>query len=419
MNLPEKPDISNSGPDSAASQAQELVGQTVDQTGKYGVALGQGSGDIHIGDRIYQIDQETLRRIVKDELWSTEYRRDTQIIKTILREELRLMHKEYGTAVSLGLNALSDLLKEPEVHESVNNFRRDFQAARDRIHVISQLKELHDLLHNIEILCYLPITREAKGFPDNELAVDNLSLHHLKLQNHIERIRAVRQRSSQTVETFIWLTQLENAEETLDEAISTLDSHKLRQTISQLHRIIANQPTRINTQLNQAARVLRLSDLIESMAAIQRKLSDADVNSQKVKHFAGGIEALTDLENRLAVLVISHDYWQAMDMDLRLIETNLDYSQMELEVAWPDLKNRVKPWFDEHQDRWTTLFQRDSQNLDAAIAENNPAKIKKYFRLYRGRALERFYQVDVTLKRLCDELSKVGEHLATVLEALD
>ena len=52
---------------------------------------------------------------------------------------------------------------------------------------------------------------------------------------------------------------------------------------------------------------------------------------------------------------------------------------MELEVAWPDLKNRVKPWFDEHQDRWTTLFQRDSQNLDAAISDNNPAKVKKYF----------------------------------------
>lgn len=391
----------------------------VQQSGKYGVSLNSEQADIHIGDRIYQIDQETLRRIVKDELWSTEYRRDTQIIKTILREELRSMHKEYGTAVSLGLNALSDLLKEPEVHESVIAFRVDFQSARDRIHVISQLKELHDLLHNIEILCYRPISQEAQRFPDEDMAVDNLSLHHMELQNHIDTLQAVRQRSSQAVNSFTWLTQLENAEKTLDEAISTLDSHKLRQTISQLRRIIANQPSRINTQLNQAARVLRLSELIESMAAIQKRLSDADVNSQKVEHFAEGIAALRDLENRLAVLVISHDYWQAMDMDLRLIEINLDHSLMELEVAWPDLKNRVKPWFDEHQDRWTTLFQRDSQNLDAAIAENNPAKVKKYFRLYRGRALERFYQVDVTLKRLCDELSKVGEHLATVLEALD
>ncbi|MEM8810276.1 MAG: hypothetical protein AAGF01_30020, partial [Cyanobacteria bacterium P01_G01_bin.38] len=64
--------------------------------------------------------------------------------------------------------------------------------------------------------------------------------------------------------------------------------------------------------------------------------------TEKVQLFSGGITALTDLENRLAVLVISHDYWQAMDMDLRLVETHLAHSLMELEVAWPDLKSRVK-----------------------------------------------------------------------------
>ena len=163
---------------------------------------------------------------------------------------------------------------------------------------------------------------------------------------------------------------------------------------------------------------MQLSSLIESMIAIQQKLTNAALDTDKVQHFGTGITALTDLENRLAALVVSHDYWQAIDMDLRLIENTLDHHLMELEVAWPDLKARVKPWFDERQDTWTTLFQQDSQQLDAAMMANDPAKIRKYFRRYRGRALERFYQVDVTLKRLCDELSKVGEHLTGVLEAL-
>ena len=380
--------------------------------------LAKVKGDIHIGDRIYQIDPETLRRIIREELWSTEYSRDAEIVKTILREELRVFHKAYGTTVSLGLNALSDLLQDPAIRNAATTFRADFQAARERIGTIAKLKELHDLLHNIEILCYRPIVREAKQFPEDDMAVDNLAVHHMALQNYIVRIRAVCQRIDHSISTAPWPLDLDNAEKTLDEAIATLDSQKLRQAIYQLRRVIANQPSRINTQLNQAARVLQLSSLIESMIAIQQKLTNAALDTEKVQHFSTGITALTDLENRLAALVVSHDYWQAIDMDLRLIENTLDHHLMELEVAWPDLKVRVKPWFDERQDTWTTLFQQDSQQLDAAMMANDPAKIRKYFRRYRGRALERFYQVDVTLKRLCDELSKVGEQLTGVLEAL-
>ena len=44
MIVPEEPDFSNSEPNSVAFQPQELTDRAVKQTGKYGVALGQGSG---------------------------------------------------------------------------------------------------------------------------------------------------------------------------------------------------------------------------------------------------------------------------------------------------------------------------------------------------------------------------------------
>ena len=201
----------------------------VQQSGKYGINFGEGQGNIHIGDRIYQIDPETLRRIIREELWSTEYSRDAEIVKTILREELRVFHKAYGTTVSLGLNALSDLLQDPAIRNAVTTFRADFQAARERIGTIAKLKELHDLLHNIEILCYRPIVREAKQFPEDDMAVDNLAVHHMALQNHIVRIRAVCQQIDHSISTAQWPLDLDNAEKTLDEAIATLDSQKLRQ----------------------------------------------------------------------------------------------------------------------------------------------------------------------------------------------
>ncbi|MBF2046884.1 MAG: hypothetical protein IGS54_05860 [Elainella sp. C42_A2020_010] len=88
-------------------------------------------------------------------------------------------------------------------------------------------------------------------------------------------------------------------------------------------------------------------------------------------------------------------------------------------MSWPDLKERTEALFDPTADQWTLAFQQDSQNLDAALHAKNPAKIKRYFRMYRRRASERFYQVDVTLRRLCEELREVGEPLASVLRMIE
>ncbi|WP_017302004.1 hypothetical protein [Nodosilinea nodulosa] len=114
-----------------------------------------------------------------------------------------------------------------------------------------------------------------------------------------------------------------------------------------------------------------------------------------------------------------HDYWQEIDLELRRIESNLDQNLVELEMSWPDLKARSDRLFDAGADQWTLAFQQDSQNLDMALKAQNPIKIKRYFRLYRRRARERFYQVDVTLKRLCEELREVGEPLASVLRIIE
>ena len=424
-NSEDSPD--NSGqknPNSSTTSSQHnpaiasAIEQAVTQSGKYGVNLGEGQAPIHIGDRIYGLDAETLRRILKEELWSTEYRTDLDVIRTVLREELRLMKKEYGATVNLGLNALSELLQAPEVLRSVTVFQVNFKSARDRIAVISQLKALHDLLHTIEVNCYQLIVQEAEAFPDDNTATSNLSLHRVELQDLILTIQSVCQQDDFCISDVSWLSSLVDAEQLLGDAIATLDRSKMKKSIYQIRRVISRQPTRINTQINEAAKVLRLSELVESMAAIQKKLSTAEVNVQKLEAFGQGIAALADLDKRLAILVISHDYWQAMDMELRVVEGDLRHSLEALEAAWPDIKSRFKPLFDGQQDNWTRLFEKDSEDLDAALSENNPVKVRQCFRLYRRRAVSRFFKVDVTLKQLCGELSKVGEKLAVVLDVL-
>lgn len=417
-NAENRSDKSTGSRDSSTTPANHV---TAPQS-KYGVSFGEGQAPIHIGDhigdRVYEFDQEDFRRILKEELWSTEYRQDAEVMRTILREELRLPNKNYAATVNSGLNALSELLRDPAVFRSATAFRVDFESVCDRIATISQLKNLHDLLHTIEVGCYKLMSQDADAFPDNRVVAQDMAMHHIDFQTQLMRIQLVCDYSSTCLNDVIWVSSLRNAEQQLDEAVATLSGQKLKQALHQIYRVIANQPSRINTQLTSSARVLRLSELTKSLSSIKIQLSNSDVDAQKVEIFGQGITALVDLDNRLTSLVTIHDYWQLMDTELRAVEADLSQSFAFLETAWPDIQNRFKPVFEGAQDDWVVLFEKDTQNLGAAITENNPAEMRQCFRLYRRRTLARFYEVDFTLKLLCDELSKVGEKLAAVLEVL-
>ena len=117
--------------------------------------------------------------------------------------------------------------------------------------------------------------------------------------------------------------------------------------------------------------------------------------------------------------MIGHDYWQSFDREMRRIEATLAQDLIELEMSWPYLQDQAGGLIDAEADTWTIAFQKDSQNLDAALEAQHPVKIRRYFRLYRKRASQRFFQVDVTLKRLCEELREVGGPLASVLRMME
>ncbi|MBW4472567.1 MAG: hypothetical protein KME45_19675 [Stenomitos rutilans HA7619-LM2] len=380
-----------------ASQQPHSVDQSVQQSGKFGVNVGQGQG-VHIGD-VYQADPETIKRIV--------------------REELRLPQREYSDPVSLGLHALTELMQHSEARSAVITFRVDFQAACDQINIIANYKELHDLLHTLEFQCYSGIVQEAKRFPDDETTLDILTDHEFTLQRILREVQEVAQRETIATNEVLWLKDLERAQVELHVAIDELDTRRLQRTIWLLNRVLAIQPSRINTNLNSAARTLRLPALVNAMSSIWESLAKSNLNQEKIKQFQVGVEVLAELNERLAALVIGHDYWQELDLELRRIEANLEKDLIELEMSWADLKERTNILFNPAGDQWTIYFQQDSHNLDMALDVQNPIKVKRYFRMYRRRASDRFYQVDATLLRLCGELREVGEPLTSVLRMIE
>jgi Effector-associated domain 10 len=345
---------------------------------------------------------------------------DPETIKRIIREELRLPQREYGNSVSQGLNALADLMQYPEAMSAVITFRVDFQAACEQINIIANYKEVHDLLHTLEFQCYNGIVQEAKRFPADETGLEILLDHELTLQKILREVQDVTARETIATKEVIWLEDLKRAQVELQGAIEELDTRRLQRSIWLLNRVLAIQPSRINTNLNSAARTLRLPTLVSAMKFIFDKLARSNLNQDKIRQFQEGVEVLAELNERLIALVNGHDYWQELDLELRRIEGNLERDSIELEMSWPDLKARTNVLFaGEIGDPWTVAFEQDGQNLDLALNAQNPAKIKRYFRMYRRRASDRFYRVDASLKRLCEELREVGEPLASVLRIIE
>jgi hypothetical protein len=70
------------------------------------------------------------------------------------------------------------------------------------------------------------------------------------------------------------------------------------------------------------------------------------------------------------------------------------------------------------EETWAASLKTDAARLDTALAASDATKIRHFFRRYRRQAGERFYRVDIELKRMTDDLRKVGEPLAAVLRLL-
>ncbi len=395
------PEAANSSTDGLEIE-QNVRGDRTQTVGQMsgGAAIASVEGQqIHIDNRTYQADPDTVKRLV--------------------REELRVAHTEYGQSVKQGLNALVALMQVPAVKNAVITFRVVFQAACEQIEVIANYKALHDLLHTLEFQCYGVIVQESRRFPDDEMAIDNLMAHELTLQSLIEELQQVSARETLASYEVQWLSELQTAQAELHNALEQMDAEPLKRTIWLLNRVLANQPDRINTNLTAAARALRLPELVQAMQFIAQQLADTPLDTEKRQQFEQGVAVLDRLNQRLRALVIGHDYWQTFDREMRRIEATLGRDLIELEMSWPYLQNQAGELLDAEADQWTIDFQADSEQLDAAIAEQHPVKIKRYFRRYRRRASQRFFQVDVTLNRLCEELREVGGPLASVLRMME
>lgn len=322
-------------------------------------------------------------------------------------------------SIGAGMQVLGDLIQGGnDVREAVVAFRADFQAAAEQIDILAAYKDLHDQLHSLQFHCYNPILADMRRLPDDDLAWDNMSNYELTLQGIVEDVQRVLEQGKLAASELSWVSDTANARKELAGAIEALDLKRLKQASRLLNRVLTSQPTLINARLNAAARALRLASLVQGMTAVRDWLSGAGYDAAKINQFDLGVAALGTLSGSLTELVNEHDRWQIVDVDLRRIEQFIDQDISELELSWPDIQERVGPLYLQSSEAWGAALKGDADKVTTALDSGDQARARQFFRRFRRQAGERFFRVDIDLKRMCDELRKVGEPLASVLKVL-
>ncbi|MBK8985384.1 MAG: hypothetical protein IPM39_04775 [Chloroflexi bacterium] len=219
--------------------------------------------------------------------------------------------------------------------------------------------------------------------------------------------------------TQVWATQLAKVRETMRTAVEEADLDQLSSASRLLFRIINRQPSRLNAQLIITTKALRLQNLATAVTTICANIDASNLEgSELVSQIRQDSGALGSIDAHLQRLAAEHDAWQAIEDELRRVESTLDSGLGELHEAWPDLQPMTGRLLADKTEAWASDLQTVMASLGQAIEEAVIVTARRLFRRFRSQIGRRFRQVDVELLSLCHDLQKVGESLDLVLRTV-
>lgn len=318
--------------------------------------------------------------------------------------------------VGAGFLALRELSHHStEARDAVLAFRGDFQAVRAQLKVLRDYKALHDVLHQLQIHCYNPIVTAEARLSKDETALDDLQndlLALLRLRQGAEEVVA---RGVLAKSEIAWVGDLAKAGQELKIVVDGGDAKTLRGVIGLLRRLLALQPSRLNSRLTSAARALRLPALLQALETIQGRLEALQLNAEKQRQFQDGVVALTGYNQALEALLDAHDRWQDTEDRLRLLETEMDNAEFDFRGEWDLVRTEAEGLYLQVQADWALEIAGCAQRLDQALQDANPPRLRRAFKDYCRNVTLRFFQVDSDFKQLAERLVELDEPLDLVL----
>jgi hypothetical protein len=249
-------------------------------------------------------------------------------------------------SVGTGMQALEHLIQAgSDVREAVIAFRADLQAVARQIDILADYKDVHDQLHSLQFHCYNPIVIDMRRLPDDDLAWDSIANYDVTLQSIVRDLDQIVRRGRLPASELSWVNDVQSAQVDIAGSIDAGDLKLLKKAVRLLNRALTTQPSLINARLSTTARTLRLASLVEGMTAVRDRLASTGYDAARVSQIELGVTALATLSASLAGLIDDHDRWQIIDLELRRIEQFIDQDITELELSWPEVHQRVAPFY--------------------------------------------------------------------------
>jgi hypothetical protein len=334
------------------------------------------------------------------------------------RDVIHIDQVVIGNQASVGLKALERLLdSSPEVKEVVFASRTRLEEIKGQIDKIADYKDVHDLLHQLQYSCFNMIRREEANFPDLS-ALEILGSYGMNMETILVRLRAVEARKQIHASELTWIDDVESAHTFLQKAIdfSNPDRGSLVKSTWYLMRIINRFPSLINQSLLREARDLDLPGLLETLQKIAPTAEDTSPDVRSVSEFIDGLNAIQEMNRRLLALTQAHDSWQKLDLEFVQFEEMLETDPSFLEFSWGELiLPRLNELLEGGESGEAKNLQAARDALAQEIASQNEARIRNLVNILRRETGIRFFQVDVNLKALCDELRKVAQPLESII----
>ncbi len=333
--------------------------------------------------------------------------RDLMRIQNVLDEWRK------SARIPITLKAL--MQTRPEVRDILENSRGNFEAVRHKIAIAGYYKELHELLHRLQLECYIPFIRIDKSDIKNNEVQNMMRQYFDKLKTIIAHLRKVANRKLFAIDETAWLYELDQVQDALQRAIVDSDSDQFQMAIQLLHRVLSRHPARINSNLMRETPTQLLRTLIETMARLLDRFEQYNLEPQEVGQFKEDIEALKRLNEGMDALIKEHATWQDIDVMLHIITGNLSNIIDELDLYWPQLTKKSEPLYSDGNTDRTQAFRCTRKKLEHSMKEGNYQDVVTNFWQYRIEAGHRFFMIDNRLKEKCSHARHVGESLNNIL----
>lgn len=315
------------------------------------------------------------------------------------------------------ISALRELMEQiPEMRDVVISCHAALRSASKHLYELHGYKSLHDSLHTIQRQCYEQIQGAAQKLFNDGSGGDQLEIYLSDLEGYINELQKIVDAYSFLRSITSWLPKFAAAYTTMCSCISPPDAERFDNALGQIGIVLRVFPSKLHQELKEAAQKMDLEVLLASMSDIRDRIIDLRVEDNVMRSFSDDVSQL----RQLIVLVGNHGRWQAIDVDLDLIERNLNQVDErnvkygDLVVLWDMIKERAEALCAASEENWAHFLRKQAELLEDAIGKRDTPGIARHIQTYRSRASRQFYNVDGQLKELCKKLDGPESMLAVM-----